>query len=90
MNKLDKRLFSGVLIIAVAAISFTIGVETRPIPEIEQKPITAADSLFDAQWAQYEADIAKDTTTCVIGGQVCKQVPNLAGFIDWKNKHNGK
>jgi hypothetical protein len=49
--------------------------------------MTPADSLFEIQWAEYEADIAKDTTVCIIGGQVCKQVPNLAGFIDWKEAH---
>ncbi len=65
--------------------AFLFGVITRPVPE--QKPVTYADSVWEAQYAQYEADLAKDTTTCVIGGKVCKKVPNLAGFVEWKEIH---
>ncbi|MFA5395532.1 MAG: hypothetical protein WC346_05870 [Methanogenium sp.] len=69
----------------VIAFAYILGIITRPIPE--QKAMTYEDSVWEAQYSQYEADLAKDTTICIIGGQVCKKVPNLAGFIDWKESH---
>jgi hypothetical protein len=81
-----------IVIFLILIFSFMLGRITAPKPEIVQKPMTAADSLFDARWAQYEKDIADDTTYCTIDGKKvrCANIPTLGGFVDWKIKNNIK
>jgi predicted secreted acid phosphatase len=75
------------VIIIVAVIAFLIGYLTQPaIQPVSRQTQTYADSIFDIQYAQYEADIAKDTVKCVVNGKVivCKNVATLGGYINWK------
>ncbi len=78
-----------ILVLIVFLAFFIMGKITTPDPVIKQKPMTAADSVFDAQWATYEKDIADDTTYCTLNGKTirCANVPTLGGFIDWKEKN---
>jgi len=85
MNTLTKNLLTALFIVAVIIISFWIGHSTQSIPQPEQKPMTHADSVWEAQYAEYEADLNKDTA-CVRKG--CN-IPTLGGFIAWR-EHKAK
>lgn len=73
------------IIVAIVITSFLVGYFTRPIPPVEQKPMTPADSLFEVQWAEYEKYVASDPHICTFkDGRTCKHVPTLGGFVEWK------
>ena len=84
MSRNTKISIVGILIILV--VFFFIGrYSNQPVAQPEQKVMTHADSVWEAQYAEYEADLNSDTA-CVRKG--CN-IPTLGGFIDWK-EHKAK
>jgi len=84
MSRNTRISIIGILIIFV--VFFFIGrYSGQPAAQPEQKPMTHADSLWYAQYDEYEKEITTDTA-CVRKG--CN-IPTLGGFIDWR-EHKAK